>query len=74
MDEVQCTLDMAQYTLFSMSIRLACFIVSRKYKVAKEIYTSSFWRRLGVRISISLSEKKSFSLLKTFRIRAGKLI
>jgi len=30
MDEVKCTLDTAQYILFSVSIRLACFIVSRE--------------------------------------------
>jgi hypothetical protein len=53
-------LDMAQYTVFSMSIKLACFIVSReKYKVGEENYASSFLRRLGVRISISLSEKEN---------------
>jgi len=63
-----------RYDAIHIIFNIHAVLCREKYMVAKENHTSSFLRRLGVRICISVSEKKeTFSLLKTFRIRAGKL-
>jgi len=75
MEKVHYTLDMKQFTLYSMSTRLACFILFRqKYQVDKQNYTSFFFYAYLVLEFLYLRQNnKSFSLMKTLRIRAGKL-